>query len=82
MVRNLTHSALWLLVLLPGPSFLHAQSLPAAEKQKIEVLIKEVGEIKDAKFIRNGFTYLIRFEDGGEINSPVVLLAAVKKLES
>ncbi len=34
-----------------------AQSTPAAEKQKIEALIKEVGEIKDAKFIRNGSAY-------------------------
>jgi uncharacterized protein DUF5329 len=34
-----------------------AQSAPAPEKQKIETLIKEVGELKDAKFIRNGWTY-------------------------
>ncbi len=34
-----------------------AQSSPAPEKQKIETLIKEVGDLKDAKFIRNGWTY-------------------------
>ena len=39
------------------PSILRGQNLPAAEKQKIETLIKEVGGLKDAKFIRNGSTY-------------------------
>jgi len=38
-------------------SFASAQSAPAAEKQKIEVLIKQVGDLKDAKFVRNGWTY-------------------------
>ena len=46
-----------LLLSLAAPSFLHAQNLPAAEKQKIEALIKHIGEIKDAKFVRNGTTY-------------------------
>jgi hypothetical protein len=27
------------------------------ERQKIEALIKQVGDLKDAKFIRNGSTY-------------------------
>jgi Family of unknown function (DUF5329) len=39
------------------PSFASAQSAPAAEKQKIEALIKQVGDLKDAKFVRNGSTY-------------------------
>ena len=39
------------------PSFVSAQSAPAAEKQKIEALIKQVGDLKDAKFVRNGWTY-------------------------
>jgi len=39
------------------PSFASAQSAPATEKQKIEVLIKQVGDLKDAKFVRNGWTY-------------------------
>ena len=38
-------------------SFVHAQNLPAAEKQKIELLIKQVGDLKDAKFVRNGSTH-------------------------
>jgi hypothetical protein len=46
-----------LLFVLATPSFLQAQNLPAAEKQKIEALIKHVGDLKDAKFIRNGSTY-------------------------
>jgi hypothetical protein len=56
-VRNLTKLILWLFLLVAAPSFLHAQSLPVAEKQKIEALIKQVGDLKDAKFIRNGSTY-------------------------
>ncbi len=46
-----------LLFFLVAPSFGHAQALPAAEKQKIESLIKYVGELKDAKFVRNGSIY-------------------------
>ena len=38
-------------------SFVHAQSLPPAERQKIEALIKYVGDLKDSKFVRNGSTY-------------------------
>lgn len=38
-------------------SFVHAQNLPSAEKQKIELLIKRVGDLKDAKFVRNGSTH-------------------------
>ncbi|MGH7852723.1 MAG: DUF5329 family protein, partial [Candidatus Binatia bacterium] len=56
-IRHLTRSILWLFVILAAPSFLYAQSLPVAEKQKIEALIKQVGDLKDAKFIRNGSTY-------------------------
>jgi hypothetical protein len=56
-VRNLTTAILWLFLLLAAPSFLYAQSLPVAEKQKIEALIKQVGDLKDAKFLRNGSTY-------------------------
>jgi hypothetical protein len=46
-----------LFLLLAAPSFVQAQSLPAAEKQKIEALINQVGALKDAKFVRNGWTY-------------------------
>ena len=34
-----------------------AQSAPDSEKQKIEALIKRVGELRDAKFVRNGSNY-------------------------
>ncbi|HYA27880.1 MAG TPA: DUF5329 family protein [Acidobacteriota bacterium] len=44
-------------LLVAMPSWVLAQSLPAAEKQKIEALIKQVGDLKEAKFIRNGSTY-------------------------
>ncbi len=57
VVQNLTSPTILLLALLVVPSFLHAQSLPAGEKQKIEALIKHIGALKDAKFIRNGSTY-------------------------
>src|SRR4029077_13439418 len=39
------------------PRFAPAQSAPIPEKQKIEALIKQVGDLKDAKFVRNGWTY-------------------------
>jgi hypothetical protein len=48
----------WVLFLgMAIPPVVAGQSAPAAERQKIESLIKQVGEIKDAKFIRNGSTY-------------------------
>ena len=103
-------------------SFVRAQNLPNSEKQKIETLIKQVADLKDAKFVRNGSNYnadsaavflrrkweanesevktardfidkvgsfsgtsgkpyLIRFKDGGEINSRDFLLAQLKKLD-
>jgi len=46
-----------LLALLIAPSHLLAQNLPVVEKQKIEALISQVGDLKDAKFVRNGATY-------------------------
>jgi len=49
--------AVVLLGILTAPSFVQAQNLPAAEKQKIEALIRQVGELKEAKFVRNGWTY-------------------------
>jgi hypothetical protein len=56
-VTILTKLTLWLFLLVAAPSFLHAQNLPVTEKQKIEALIKQVGDLKEAKFIRNGSTY-------------------------
>ena len=36
---------------------MHGQHLAAPEKQKIEALILHVGNLKDAKFVRNGSVY-------------------------
>jgi hypothetical protein len=36
---------------------LYCQTLPSAEKQKIEALIKSIGSMSDAQFIRNGSAY-------------------------
>jgi hypothetical protein len=38
-------------------SLVRAQNLPNSEKQKIETLIKQVANLKDAKFVRNGSAY-------------------------
>lgn len=38
-------------------SLVQAQNLPNSEKQKIETLIKQVANLKDAKFVRNGSAY-------------------------
>jgi hypothetical protein len=46
--------AIWLATL---PNFTTAQSAPAAEKQKIEALIKQLGDLKDARVVRNGSAY-------------------------
>jgi Family of unknown function (DUF5329) len=46
-----------LIVAVLFPVTVLAQSSPAPGKQKIETLIKEVSDLKDAKFIRNGWTY-------------------------
>jgi uncharacterized protein DUF5329 len=48
----------WLLFLgMALSTVVVGQIAPAAEQRKIESLIKQVGELKDAKFIRNGSTY-------------------------
>jgi Family of unknown function (DUF5329) len=39
------------------PPVVAGQTAPAAEREKIESLIKQIGEINDAKFIRNGSIY-------------------------
>lgn len=49
--------ALVFVLIITVPALLPAQPLPPAEKQLIEALIKNVGELKDAKFIRNGSAY-------------------------
>jgi hypothetical protein len=57
MLRIPSKLTCFVLALLLVPAYLLAQSLAAAEQQKIESLIKVVGDLKDAKFIRNGTTY-------------------------
>jgi hypothetical protein len=48
----------WVLFLgMALPTIVAGQTAPAAERQKIESLIKQVSELKDAKFIRNGSTH-------------------------
>lgn len=42
---------------LLGVGHLAAAPVPATEKQKIEALIHQVSDLKDATFIRNGSTY-------------------------
>jgi len=55
--RHPARALLWLFLLLASPSLIHAQSLSPVEKHKIEALIKQVGDLKDAKFVRNGVIY-------------------------
>jgi hypothetical protein len=48
----------WVLFLgMALPAVTAGQTAPAAERKKIESLIKQVSELKDAKFIRNGATH-------------------------
>jgi uncharacterized protein DUF5329 len=44
-------------LLLFGTQFAEAASAPAGETEKIEALIQEVRDLKDATFIRNGSNY-------------------------
>lgn len=53
--RSLLLSILLSAALLPALAA--AQSVPPAEKAKIEALIHRVSELQDAKFIRNGTEY-------------------------
>lgn len=45
------------LLAFAGTSSAIAQSLPMAEKQKIEALIAGIGELQNAKIVRNGWSY-------------------------
>ncbi len=49
--------SLVLIIGLAISSFAQAQALPHTERQKIEALITRIGELKDAKFVRNGSIY-------------------------
>jgi hypothetical protein len=54
-IISLISWALFLGLILPVN--VTGQNAPGLEKQKIEALIKQVGDLKDAKFVRNGSTY-------------------------
>ena len=58
-IKTFRFSARWLalLLLLAVSNPAEAQYISTAEKQKIETLIKHIGELKDATFIRNGSSY-------------------------
>ena len=47
----------WTLILAGLASPLCADPLSSAETQKIEALIVKVSELKDARFVRNGWSY-------------------------
>jgi hypothetical protein len=52
--RTLSAAFLFLLITI---SLSAAASAPANEKQKIEALIRQVSDLKDARFVRNGSIY-------------------------
>ena len=55
LIRTATLSILLLALTLPA--LVHAQAVPLSEREKIESLIKLVGQSKTAKFVRNGWSY-------------------------
>jgi Family of unknown function (DUF5329) len=58
MMRQFKLILLFAFILVGGNfSLARAQDLPDSEKQKIENLIKQVANLKDAKFVRNGSAY-------------------------
>ena len=52
-----TSLAIFLLLMLANAPQASAASAPAHEKEKIAALIKQVSDLKKAKFVRNGSTY-------------------------
>jgi hypothetical protein len=50
-------TALTVSLILCVTPLLQARELPAAEKEKIEALIKHIEGLKDAKFVRNDVEY-------------------------
>jgi hypothetical protein len=55
LFRTATVSILFLALTLPA--LVHGQTVPPSEREKIESLIKIVGQFKTAKFVRNGWSY-------------------------
>jgi hypothetical protein len=54
--RIISVTLLWFLA-IAAPLDLHAAETPGTEKEKIEALIKNVENLKDATFIRNGSSH-------------------------
>ncbi|HWX75961.1 MAG TPA: DUF5329 family protein [Candidatus Acidoferrales bacterium] len=57
MKRPILTLVFFLLLAIGMAPVLHAQSVPPSERQKIEALIKYIGEMNETKFVRNGSTY-------------------------
>ena len=58
MMRPFKLILIFAFILVSGDSsFVRAQNLSNSEKQKIETLIRQVANLKDAKFVRNGSAY-------------------------
>jgi hypothetical protein len=57
LIRNYLGVLALVSLLLFGSQFAHAASASAGETQKIEALIRDVRNLKDATFIRNGSSY-------------------------
>jgi hypothetical protein len=49
--------ALWLIAVLAAPCCVRSAEKALTEKEKIEALIKNIEQLKDAAFIRNGSDY-------------------------
>jgi hypothetical protein len=56
-MKKLTLSTMSFFLLLGLAIPVRAQTLSTGEKQKIEALIKQVAALKDASFVRNGWSY-------------------------
>jgi hypothetical protein len=57
MRYSLRSVAIFLFLAIGIAPHLYAESVSPAEKQKIEALIKYVGQMEEAKFVRNGSAY-------------------------
>ena len=58
MMRPFKLILIFAFILVSGDSsFVRAQNLSNSEKQKIEALIRQVANLKDAQFVRNGSAY-------------------------
>src|SRR4051794_25971203 len=56
-VRAVFCVALWLMAVLAAPCLVRSAEKALTENEKIETLIKNVEQLKDATFVRNGSDY-------------------------